>query len=399
MINKFSNIIFFSLIFLGIYLSHIGGYGSDEDTLAMINSFESILFSGDYHSSRFTGYPVAEFIIGFFSFYFGSFYINLIIFFSFILSLFFIFYTFENSQNLKFNDNKLILFFIFCLSNPILFFDNIEPIDYSLAFLFFSLGTFFYSKKFFQLAYIFFIVTLGTRLNFAIFIIIFIYFFELKNFKNSKIDKISSIFLVIFGGCLFYVPIWYISSFGLDWLTSARPTEEGILGLLGRFIYKTYQVFGIISSFLIFYVIIKIFRLKKYKLESKNKLLIYIILANLLIFFYIPAEYSYIQPAVVLTYLFILKNFNNLKFIYFLIILNFFTWLINFEPIEKIYENNNSSICSTVHAIDVKIKFNFQPGYFEKYLASRNSILCLIQHSKGSKKYKNILEGKKLLIE
>ena len=47
MINKFSNIIFFSLIFLGIYLSYIGGYGSDEDTLAMINSFETILFSGD----------------------------------------------------------------------------------------------------------------------------------------------------------------------------------------------------------------------------------------------------------------------------------------------------------------------------------------------------------------
>ena len=108
MINKFSNIIFFSLIFLGIYLSYIGGYGSDEDTLAMINSFETILFSGDYHSSRFTGYPVAEFIIGFFSFYFGSFYINLIIFFSFVVSLFFIFYTFQNNQRLKFNDNKLI---------------------------------------------------------------------------------------------------------------------------------------------------------------------------------------------------------------------------------------------------------------------------------------------------
>ena len=85
------------------------------NTLAMINSFETILFSGDYHSSRFW-YPVAEFIIGFFSFYFGSFYINLIIF-SFVVSLFFIFYTFQNNQRLKFNDNKLILFFLFCLSN------------------------------------------------------------------------------------------------------------------------------------------------------------------------------------------------------------------------------------------------------------------------------------------
>ena len=72
--NNFLILILIPLVILGIYLCYIGGYGSDEDTLAMINSFESILYSGYYQTSRFTGYPVAEIIIGFFSLYFGSFY-------------------------------------------------------------------------------------------------------------------------------------------------------------------------------------------------------------------------------------------------------------------------------------------------------------------------------------
>ena len=69
-----------SLILFGIYLSYIGGYGSDEDTLPMIGTFEAILNSGGIMTSRFTGYPVAEFGIGFLSHFLGSFYANFVTF-------------------------------------------------------------------------------------------------------------------------------------------------------------------------------------------------------------------------------------------------------------------------------------------------------------------------------
>jgi hypothetical protein len=68
--NILNIIIFFFLIFLGFYLSLIGGYGSDEDTLPMIGVFRSFLNSGHFMTSRFTGYPVAEFVIGFKFIYF-----------------------------------------------------------------------------------------------------------------------------------------------------------------------------------------------------------------------------------------------------------------------------------------------------------------------------------------
>ena len=133
------------LIFFGIYLSYVGGYGSDEDTLPMITTFEQIYYNGDIITSRFTGYPVSEIGIGFLSFYFGSFLANLVTFSLLIISLIFIFLTFNYKQK-NFLD-LLPIFLVLCLSNSIIFFDNLEPIDYSWSLAPFAIGSFFYTKK------------------------------------------------------------------------------------------------------------------------------------------------------------------------------------------------------------------------------------------------------------
>ena len=57
-------------MFTGIFLSFIGGYGSDEDTLALIGAYESMMGGGKVMASRFT-LIVAE-IIYFLSYQFGS---------------------------------------------------------------------------------------------------------------------------------------------------------------------------------------------------------------------------------------------------------------------------------------------------------------------------------------
>ena len=53
------------LLIFAFYLSYVGGYGSDEDTLPMIHVFEARLADGTFISSRFTGYPVSEIGIDF----------------------------------------------------------------------------------------------------------------------------------------------------------------------------------------------------------------------------------------------------------------------------------------------------------------------------------------------
>ena len=161
------------LIIFALYLSFIGGYGSDEDTLPMIYVFEARLEDGKFISSRFTSYPVSEIGIGFLSYYFGSWAANSVTFFFYLLGLGFTFFSFEK----KFEVEKLFLFLILCLSSQVLFFDNLEPIDYSWAFLFFSIGLFFFSRKFFELSILFFAFSVGCRLNFIIFVLLAIFFF------------------------------------------------------------------------------------------------------------------------------------------------------------------------------------------------------------------------------
>ena len=136
------------IIFLGIYFCFVGGYGSDEDTLPMIYVFEARLTDGRFVSSRFTSYPIPEIGIGFLSYFFGSWAANLITFVFHLVGLVLIYLSFEN----KFEIQKISLYLILALSSPVLYFDNLEPMDYSWAFLFLSLGIFFYSKKLFEIA-------------------------------------------------------------------------------------------------------------------------------------------------------------------------------------------------------------------------------------------------------
>ena len=133
-----------AIIILGFYLCFIGGYGSDEDTLPMIYVFEAKVYDGRFVSSRFTGYPVAELGIGFLAYNFGSFATNSVTYLLFIFGLVLLFCSFENEYKI----NRILVFIFLCLTNPILFFDNLEPVDYSWAFFFFALGAFFFKKKY-----------------------------------------------------------------------------------------------------------------------------------------------------------------------------------------------------------------------------------------------------------
>ncbi len=372
------------LISFGIYLSFIGGYGSDEDTLPMIYVFESKYYSGTFVSSRFTGNPVAELGIGFLAFFFGSFAANLVTFLFLVFGLIFFFLT----LNKKFEINELFLFLLLCLTSPILFFDNIEPIDYSWALLFFSLGSYFYSKKIFELSILFFAFCIGTRINYLLFILAFIIFFENDSKIYFKRKIIIFLCSFIMGG-LFYLPIWFDNSFDLSWLTAARPTDQGLLGLASRFFYKTYITTGYLVSLILFVILLKYFS----KLKSiENKTLIFsLILSNLLIFFWIPAEYSYLQIYLI-ALLYLVYKLRIKKLLYLICICHFFSWFVSISFLEINHKDN--TYCGPKNAISAKIKFQVDKGYLSNYLKSREKISCWV-HGEDERSLK-ILEGKSL---
>lgn len=383
-----TNIFLIILIFIGIYLSFIGGYGSDEDTLALIGAYESMMGGERVMASRFTPYPVAEIGIGFLSYQFGSIAANLATFTFIILSCLFFFLSLSKKINLK----EVSLFLILCLSSPVLFFDNLEPIDYSWAFIFLSLGLFSLKKNYLELAILFFGISIGARINFILFVFAIIFFINTMkplNFYRRFILFLCSFFI----GGLFYLTIWFQHGFGIEWLTAVTPNNQGFIGLTARFIYKTIISITVISFIFIifsFYSSLKKKTLKKFNVYNFN-LIISIILFNLVLFFIIPAELSYLQPFLVSLYFLIFQIFSR-KLIIVLIVLNLSSWFVDINFLNIKYKSDD--ICKNVEAISAKFNLKIENGRFYKYMNSREKIKCWILDD--SERSRKILSGKAL---
>jgi len=378
------------IISFGLYLCFIGGYGSDEDTLPMIHVFQARLTDGNFVTSRFTGYPIPEMGIGFLAYFLGSFSANLVTFIFHLIGLIFIFFSF----NRNIDNEKFKIFLILCLSSPVLFFENLEPMDYSWAFLFFSIGTFFYSRKIFEISALAFGFAIGCRLNFVVFIIpmIFLYDFE-KDIKIKR--KIIIFFSAFIVGGLFYLPIWFDNSFSLNWISAARPLEQGFFGLFARFSLKTWSAVGYLQIFLILYGLKNLNIIfnsqKKPLIDKQTKPLIILIIVNLFLFLYIPAELSYLQPAIIFLYLISVTKFKK-SILVSLILLNFVNWGVNLQLLNVTHKDN--SICGPKHAIDASIDLRFIPGAIYNFFDSRKMIKCWVNGE--TEKGKRIIEGKSI---
>ena len=379
----------FVIITFGIYLSLTSGYGSDEDTLPLIGAFESMMGGEKVMASRFTPYPVAEIGIGFLSYQLGSWAANLVTFIFIIIGCSF----FYVSLCKKYELNDLILFLIICLSSPVLFFDNIEPIDYSWAFAFLAIGTFFLKKKYFELAVVFFGISIGTRINFILFIFFIIFFFQYSP-EIKKPRKVLIFIASFFIGGLFYLTIWFQHGFGTEWLTAVTPNNQGLFGLFSRFFYKTFMSITLLSMAfisIVFFLLLKKNKIKNFLDFENSKLISGIIVSNLALFFFIPAEMSYLQPFLISLYYLIYKLVNK-KIVYFLIVLNFFSWFVDFDFLKIQYKTEDK--CNNVEAISANLQFHLNQGRLFEFLGSRDKISCWIRDD--SDRSKKILSGKAL---
>jgi hypothetical protein len=377
------NIFLVFLVSFGIYLSFIGGYGSDEDTLALIGAYESMLSGETLMASRFTPYPVAEMGIGFLSYQLGSWSVNLLTFLFIILSAIFLYLGID----IKLKEKNIVLFLILILSNPVIYFDNLEPIDYSWALLPLFIGLYFLKQRYYEIAIIFFGISIGTRIYFLLFLIPIIFLFS-DAYKINLKRKLIIFFGSFFIGGLFYLPFWIENAFSLHWLTAATPYAQGLLGIIARFVYKIIMSFSFITF--ISFIIIFFVYVKKLKTPVYSKILIGIILFNLIIFFLIPAELSYLQPFLFAFYFLIFLNLKK-KYIYTIIFLHFFSWFIEFQPIKIQYKSKD--ICNNVEAIGVSFNPIMQEGRFFQYINTRDKIKCWIKNPIRGEK---IIQGKAL---
>ena len=130
--------------------------------------------------------------------------------------------------------------------------------------------------------------------------------------------------------------------------------------------------------------------MKKFNISNFN-LLISIITLNLVLFFFIPAELSYLQPFLVSLYFLIFQIFSK-KTIIILILLNLSSWFVDINFLNIKYKSND--ICKNVEAVSATIDLKIENGRFYKYINSRDKIKCWILDD--SERSRKILKGKAL---
>lgn len=380
------------IIIYAVYLCFINNYGWDWDTYAMFETFLNLKDEGIYSKSRGAGYLIPEIGFGFLAFFFGSAVTNLVTLIFLIIGLTFFYKAGINILNLK-NDQKIniYLFISLCLSNHIILRDSTIPMDYSWSFMFYSIGLYALTIKKLQISFLFFALCFGSRFNFIAFIIPTIFFIDNK-FLNLK-EKILHILIVIFFGCLFYVPSWLQNQFSLSFIYSEQASfkTNSILSIeeISRFSYKVLKTYGIFSFLFILTLFIK-FK----KILFKERYFLLIIFFNFLVFFIFPWEPSFLWLSIISIF-FIIAHRVNFKFIYVLIFLNLLNWLYQVEVISINYEVNNC-LKKPISAI---VKPHLSKGLILDTKNRLDQISCypdLLGPNKKIMKYKNkIIFGKK----
>jgi len=400
--KKINNLILFFIIFFGCVISYIRASNfSDGDSYSVILAFLNIIDGGNYTPSRGAyGHPVPEFLIGFFSYFFGTPFSNIFCFLLFFVSMIILFKTFCKSET------SLSLFLCLVFSNFYLLFENTNSIDYPIAMFFFSLGLYFLKNEKYFISFIFFGITIGSRANFLTFVYpsLMIYFYNEwvnLNFKNI----LYSFFTVTVVGLFFYIPLFILHNFSIDFLDlpflKDNNDDSGWYGgpkltfesLTPRFLYKVYLILGIYSwilYILFFKNIIK--KLNFYNRE--NLILIFIIFINLFVFFFMPTKLLIINPFIIFFYLICFNTLKNSQII-FLILFNMLQWFLTYEVADITYKNKD--ICLAKNAIKYELKFSINHGkFYQEYFINEDMTKC---YSPLMGKYSNnFTNGKPLIL-
>jgi hypothetical protein len=387
--------ILLSVIFLifGLFVSSIVKYGDDADTYALILSYLGIIEKGIYSPSRFYGSPLAEIIIGFFSYNFGGQISSYICYVLYLISLICLFSYFENER--RKNSHNKIYFIILAITNPILLFDNSNPSDFPLALFFFSTGILTLKYRFNLIACLLLGFSIACRANYAAFVYLILLFHFFSKEKKIYNDKIFTIINTSVVASLFYLPVLIQNKFKLSFIKNTGGPPFELYELLSRLIYKIYLSIGIYSSilFVLLLFFIKLNLIKK--IIDKYKKEIFIFALNLLIFFFIPSKTAIISLSILMLYLIVL-NILKRKIILILILCNILYWIVSYRILDITYKSTNE--CDAINATDAKFTFKIEEGFFlikkEKIKIKMN---CDSNFFKNKKK--NYFNGERLSFD
>ncbi len=369
----------FLVIGYGIFA--LNGYGNDDDTYRMLNTWKILISEGKYVPSRFQGNLIPELTIGLAS-EIGGFYLANFISVVLSVSSLFVFY----ALLLRITTSLIAALSVLAIaSNPFWIIISTTSMDYVYGAFFFISGLFILIKEKPRWAGLLFAAAVSSRLTYApmvaiAFLLYFPYTQEKHNLRSSLIQGFL-VFLVASG--VFYLPVFFASGMSLSFLAIGPDATGGFIGIIARFIYKNIYFWGLPA-----FVLLIIFFTQEKSIYQKiatnpfqkvrvEKLLfhgaLWCVVYNEIMFFRLPHEYAYLLP-LLFSFTYFIATSDRIKktrYLSFLIGLQLLYGLIFNLDVIQTYQKD--PVAKTIHSDSAKIHASVKEGILIRELNWRST--------------------------
>ncbi len=369
----------FLVISYGIFA--LNGYGNDDDTYRMLNTWKTLISEGRYVPSRFQGNLIPELTIGLAS-EIGGFYLANFISVVLSVSSLFIFY----ALLLRITTSLIAALSVLAIaSNPFWIIASTTSMDYIYGVFFFILGLFILIKEKPRWAGFLFAAAVSSRLTYAPMVAIaFLLYFPYTQGKLKLRNSLIQGFLVFLAASgVFYLPVFFASGMSLSFLAIGPDASGGFVGIIARFVYKNIYFWGLPA-----FVFLIIFFIQDRSIYQKivtnpfqkvrvEKLLfhgaLWCIIYNEIMFFRLPHEYAYLLPLLFsVTYLMATSDrVKKTRYLSFLIGLQLLYGLIFNLDVLQTYQKD--PVAKTIHSDSAKIHVSIKEGVLIRELNWRST--------------------------
>ncbi|KAM3103563.1 ArnT family glycosyltransferase [Phormidesmis sp. 146-12] len=349
----------------------LGGYGNDDDTYRMLNTWNTLISQGKYVSSRFQGYLIPEIAIGLASQIGGFFLANLV---SVVLSVttLFIFYRLLR----RITTTRIAILSVLAIGvNPFWVIASATSIDYIYAAFFFVLGVFLLIDQKFRWAALIFAAAVSSRITYGPMVAIayFLYFCYVQKESKSRRLLVQSFILFLVASVVFYLPVFFASGMTLSFLGIGPDASGGFVGIIARFVYKNIYFWGLPAFVLLgaFLFQERTFLVRKiadnpFQNTQAEKLIFYstflCVVYNQIMFFRLPHEYGYLFPVLfsVIYWIATSEKVRKVQYLSLLIALQIVYGLVfNFDVIQTYQTDINPK---TIHSDSARVHFSIKEG-------------------------------------
>jgi hypothetical protein len=346
------------------------GYGSDNDTYSVLDTWKKFLLTKDYVPSRLPGYVIHEFGTYLFAKIGGSVLSNLVtLLFSILICLIFI----KILRMLSLPDIAVLLLIL----NPVYIVNSTSTTDYLWAMCFFVGGIYLLLKKKILFANVCLGMAAAIRLSYGLLVLgVFIYFFFVYFKEDHKVFKTflpGALVILAINFAAYYLPMDF-TEWRMSLYLHASVGDASLwspLMRIGRWGYKNLLFWGIPTVLLILCLFAS--RLKSFKQirEADNKIVVWcsiiILVLTEIIFFFYPIEIEYLFPILPFTALLMAMLFKEKKGMIALLAILIF--LNGFYSINLAQPNKPNQASSA------KVQVSLSQGYLVNNAAERLSLI------------------------